>query len=115
MQTVHYNVRRVLLHLSNTCIGAFRGGSNRRSERCTDDDDVAGGISEVVRLLTMQVRELLVPVVTDGDANIEVAGCAALALGLVFVGGSDEDAVGACLQVLPRFSHPPMDTSTGLV
>lgn len=47
-----------------------------------------------------EVRELLVPVVTDGDANIEVAGCAALALGLVFVGGSDEDAVGACLQAL---------------
>lgn len=45
------------------------------------------------------MKELLLPLVTDSDANVEVAGYAALALGLVYVGACDEDSVGAALQV----------------
>jgi len=46
-----------------------------------------------------QVRELLLPLVADGETSMEVGGAAALALGLVFISSQDEDAVGAALQV----------------
>jgi len=45
------------------------------------------------------VRELLLPLVADGETSMEVGGAAALALGLVFISSQDEDAVGAALQV----------------
>lgn len=56
-----------------------------------------------------EVKELLVPLVTDTDANIEVAGYSALALGLVFVGACDEDSVGAALQALMERGDPEME------
>ena len=46
-----------------------------------------------------QVRDLLAPLVTDNDVNIEVAGYAALSLGLVFCGSAEEQCVGVALQV----------------
>lgn len=45
-----------------------------------------------------QVRELLVPLVTDQNANVEISGHAALALGIVFSGACEEECVGAALQ-----------------
>ncbi len=47
----------------------------------------------------MQVGELLLPIVTDPDVPMEVAGVAALSLGLVFSASCREDAVMAVLQV----------------
>lgn len=46
----------------------------------------------------VQVRDLLVPLVTDQDVNVEVSGQAALALGIVFCGACEEECVGAALQ-----------------
>lgn len=46
-----------------------------------------------------QVRDLLAPLVTDNDVNIEIAGYAALSLGLVFCGSAEEQCVGVALQV----------------
>jgi 26S proteasome regulatory subunit N1 len=43
--------------------------------------------------------ELLSPIVSDSDTPMEVAGLAALALGLVFVSSCSEDVVMAILQV----------------
>ena len=43
--------------------------------------------------------ELLAPMVSDPEVAIEVAGAAALALGLVFVGSTHSDSVEALLQV----------------
>lgn len=48
------------------------------------------------------MRELLAPLVTDNDANIEIAGYAALSLGLVFCGAAEEQCVGVALQVHNR-------------
>lgn len=45
-----------------------------------------------------QVRDLLAPLVTDNDVNIEIAGYAALSLGLVFCGSAEEQCVGVALQ-----------------
>jgi hypothetical protein len=47
----------------------------------------------------LQVRDLLAPLVTDNDVNIEIAGYAALSLGLVFCGSAEEQCVGIALQV----------------
>mmetsp|Transcript_16474 Transcript_16474/g.49335 ORF Transcript_16474/g.49335 Transcript_16474/m.49335 type:complete len:898 (+) Transcript_16474:187-2880(+) len=47
-----------------------------------------------------EVRDLLVPLVTDQDVNVEVSGQAALALGIVFCGACEEECVGAALQAL---------------
>lgn len=46
-----------------------------------------------------EVQELLVPVVIDSDISMEVAGFAALSLGLVFASTQQEDCVQAMLQV----------------
>ena len=46
-----------------------------------------------------EVEELLTPLVTDSDVNIEIAGFAALALGLVFTSTCKEEIVMAILQV----------------
>mmetsp|Transcript_17190 Transcript_17190/g.44108 ORF Transcript_17190/g.44108 Transcript_17190/m.44108 type:complete len:912 (-) Transcript_17190:167-2902(-) len=47
-----------------------------------------------------EVQELLVPIVIDTDVPMEVAGFAALSLGLVFVSTQQEDCVQALLQAL---------------
>lgn len=52
-----------------------------------------------------EVQELLVPIVIDTDVPMEVAGFAALSLGLVFVSTQQEDCVQALLQVPPP---PPL-------
>lgn len=46
-----------------------------------------------------EVAELLLPLVLDGEAPMEVAATAALALGLVYQGTANGDAVEAVLQV----------------
>lgn len=46
------------------------------------------------------MAELLLPLVLDGEAPMEVAATAALALGLVYQGTANGDAVEAILQVL---------------
>jgi hypothetical protein len=52
-----------------------------------------------------QVRDLLAPLVTDNDVNIEIAGYAALSLGLVFCGSAEEQCVGVALQVHQQCNH----------
>lgn len=47
-----------------------------------------------------EVEEFLSPMVTDTDTSIEVAGMAALALGMVFVGTAKDGCVEAILQAL---------------
>ena len=47
-----------------------------------------------------EVAELLVPVVTDDAAPLDVVAFAALSLGLVFVGTCHEDCVQAVVQAL---------------
>jgi hypothetical protein len=37
--------------------------------------------------------------VTDNDVNVEIAGYAALSLGLIFCGSAEEQCVGVALQV----------------
>lgn len=46
-----------------------------------------------------EVAELLTPLLTDSDVSIEVAGFAALSLGLVFVGNCHAASAEAMLQV----------------
>jgi hypothetical protein len=48
---------------------------------------------------TQQIGELLTPVVCDPDVPVEVAGIAALSLGLVFTSSAREDVVMSVLQV----------------
>lgn len=50
--------------------------------------------------LQAEVEEFLVPLVMDLEASIEVAGLAALSLGMVFVGTAQEGCVEAILQAL---------------
>ncbi|KAL0029326.1 hypothetical protein WJX79_010455 [Trebouxia sp. C0005] len=47
-----------------------------------------------------EVQELLVPLVTDTDVKIDVAGFAALSLGLVFTSTCNGDAIEAIIQAL---------------
>ncbi len=66
--------------------------------------------------MRLQVRELLAPLVTDNDANIEVAGYAALSLGLVFCGAAEEQCVGVALQVYVHRNHGNgMETVNGVI
>ena len=46
-----------------------------------------------------EVEDFLSPMVTDTETSIEVAGLAALALGMVFVGTAEDGCVEAILQV----------------
>ena len=46
------------------------------------------------------LQELLVPLVTDTDVKIDVAGFAALSLGLVFTSTCNGDAIEAIIQAL---------------
>jgi hypothetical protein len=46
-----------------------------------------------------EVAELLLPVASDPDVSMEVAGIAALSLGLVMVGTANGEAVESLLQV----------------
>ena len=46
-----------------------------------------------------EVGELLTPLLTDNDVSMEVAGFAALSLGLVFVGDCHAASAEAMLQV----------------
>lgn len=46
------------------------------------------------------VAEVLLPIVQDPDERMEVAGYAALALGYVYLGSCNEEAVGAVLNAL---------------
>lgn len=48
-----------------------------------------------------EVEDFLSPMVTDTETSIEVAGLAALALGMVFVGTAEDGCVEAILQVRP--------------
>lgn len=50
-------------------------------------------------MLTVQISELLVPLVSDPDVPLEVSATAALALGLVFTSSCREEIVMAVLQV----------------
>lgn len=56
------------------------------------------------------VRDLLAPLVTDNDVNIEIAGYAALSLGLVFCGSAEEQCVGVALQALMTRGEPELTT-----
>lgn len=47
-----------------------------------------------------ELQELLVPLVTDTDVKIDVAGFAALSLGLVFTSTCNGDAIEAIIQAL---------------
>lgn len=57
-----------------------------------------------------EVEDLLVPLVTDTDTNMEVSGFAALALGLVFTSTCKEDIVMAILQALMCRSEADLQT-----
>lgn len=46
------------------------------------------------------VKEVLLPVLMDGDVSADTASLAALSLGLVYIGSADEDLSMALLQVL---------------
>lgn len=50
--------------------------------------------------VTCSTQELLVPLVTDTDVKIDVAGFAALSLGLVFTSTCNGEAIDAILQAL---------------
>ena len=51
-----------------------------------------------------EVGELLTPLLTDNDVSMEVAGFAALSLGLVFVGDCHAASAEAMLQVGARIN-----------
>lgn len=51
-------------------------------------------------MIPCQVRDLLSPLVTDPAVSIEVAGFAALSLGLIFISTTEEESVQAILQAL---------------
>mmetsp|Transcript_31070 Transcript_31070/g.68978 ORF Transcript_31070/g.68978 Transcript_31070/m.68978 type:complete len:901 (-) Transcript_31070:581-3283(-) len=57
-----------------------------------------------------EVQELLVPLITDTEVNIEISGFAALALGLVFTSTCKEDIVMAILQALMCRSEAELQT-----
>eukprot|EP00232_Nephroselmis_pyriformis_P011581 CAMPEP_0182890528 /NCGR_PEP_ID=MMETSP0034_2-20130328/22707_1 /TAXON_ID=156128 /ORGANISM="Nephroselmis pyriformis, Strain CCMP717" /LENGTH=887 /DNA_ID=CAMNT_0025024083 /DNA_START=1 /DNA_END=2664 /DNA_ORIENTATION=- len=59
------------------------------------------------------VQELLVPVVVDDKASMEIAGFAALSLGLVFVGSAHQDCVQVILQAL--MMRPELELQEPLV
>ena len=50
--------------------------------------------------LAAALQELLVPLVTDNDVKIDIAGFAALSLGLVFTSTCNGDAIEAIIQAL---------------
>ena len=51
-------------------------------------------------VIIWQMQDLLVPLVTDTDVKIDVAGFAALSLGLVFTSTCNGDAIEAIIQAL---------------
>ena len=57
-------------------------------------------LAQAASLTWYYLQELLVPLVTDTDVKIDVAGFAALSLGLVFTSTCNGEAIDAILQAL---------------